>query len=372
MTSLRKIACGLLSLLFLAACGEDEKLEKITFSKDRVTIAVGETLSLFDEADGQGDIAITLSPTNLTYELTSANPNVATVENKQIKAIAPGTTVITAKTKKGASASLNVEVVEKQQEVESITLSVDALVVEVGKPVTFASKSGDGVDVVVTTVPETDFTLTASDVDRVQIKGLTATPIVEGSYTITVKAGNKSADLQLVAASLKGAWLGKRGAELVFVPEKIADSWKMQDGLKAIVTQEPQWLFEKVIPETKTVQFISREQFNGKFSLGYTHVAYVVEPADGSSPHIDCIYKKQRQGMFELGWVAFMAELGFTIDMEAPPMLDQDENGDYFYEANHPVLPIKGRIFFKELTGSDGKLYEDIHVHLSPVVSIGI
>lgn len=357
------------ALLTLGGCQkpQPEISQELALSKSKVTMLVGETITVTRSGEG-GAVEVTL-PKGKDFTLTSDKDQIAKIEGKRIKAVAEGKATITVASD-NQKKTLAVEVKASQKAPQKISLSPASLTTTVGETVVFAAKAGDGVNVVVTTEPETTFAL-STESDKVKIEQNRVVALSAGTYTIVVQAGDAKASFELkaVEAELEGTWIIASKQKVLFVPKDLPKLWEQQNSLKALVEAESNYDFDHLDEAHKALWFISRATKAGSFSLTFTHVAYVLNPEGGAMPYIDAMYRGESAGSFDMQSVAMLDEVGADVDPNVPPLPEYDENGKPYYELPHKTLPLVVRVFYVERE-ENGKTVEDIYARLTPVMKI--
>ena len=100
---MRKIFCGLLATLTavccisFVACKNDDKTETDDTTSEQTQVCVLNELELNVSVDGTFDLQVLGNDLGLDVEWSSANVNIATVDNGKVFGVAPGKTSVTAK-----------------------------------------------------------------------------------------------------------------------------------------------------------------------------------------------------------------------------------------------------------------------------------
>ncbi|MBQ3506218.1 MAG: Ig-like domain-containing protein [Clostridia bacterium] len=100
---MRKIFCGLLATLTavccmcFAACTNDDETETDDTTSEQTQVCVLSELELNVSVDGSFDLQVLGNDLGLDVEWSSANVNIATVDEGKVVGIAPGKTNVTAK-----------------------------------------------------------------------------------------------------------------------------------------------------------------------------------------------------------------------------------------------------------------------------------
>jgi len=184
-TILLKCSVVLCALSSLLCCGEKEpteiEVESVRLSASSLELTVGDQKSL----------NATISPANATNKnisWTSSRPNVASVTSDGIvEGLSAGTSVIIATSANGIKANCDIVVKEKVVPVTSITLD----------RATFTMTEGDTQTLTATVKPDDasdkTVTWTSSNTSVAKVDGGKVTAVVQGTATITAKAGDKTA-----------------------------------------------------------------------------------------------------------------------------------------------------------------------------------
>lgn len=362
----------LLSALILLVGCQDPKpqAESLTLSKTTVSIAVGEEITLTRAGEG-GAVEVTL-PAGEDFTLSVDNGQIAQINGKTIKGLAAGKASVTV-TAGTQHTTLIVEVQASNNNSEQrLTLSPTWINVPVGRAVVFGTQQGNGVDVVVTTEPAADFAISTSESDKVQIAGHKVTGLAAGTYTLEVSAGSAKATFELTVEdkNLTGTFLKNSGKKTIFVPDKLDKVWDLQEELKNLMESNTNYLFDHLDEEHKAIWFIDKNAKEGRFTMAYSHIAYVIKPGGGEMPYLEGMYLGQREGTFEFLWVSLLEDVGFEINPNSPPELEVDQNGNHYFEDVHPTLPYEVRISYKTRTDDSGSEVEDIYVRMTPIISM--
>lgn len=337
-------------------------------SKQAVSITVGQQITLTRTGEG-GAVEVAL-PAGEDFALSVDNEQIAQVSGKTIKGIAPGKATVTV-TAGEKHATLSVEVVAPNKN-QKITLSPTWMNVPVNRTIAFGAQQGAGVDVVVTTEPATDFTISTTEPDKVKIDGHKVTGLAVGTYTLEIWAGGAKATFELTVESkdLTGTFLKSSGKKTIFVPDNLDKVWERQEELKKLMETNTNYLLDHIDQEHQAIWFIDKNAKAGKFSMAYTHIAYVLKPGGTERPYLEGMYLNQQDGMFELIWVGLLSDLGFNIDPNTPPELQVDQDGNHYFEDAHPKLPYTVRLYYKTRTNDSGKTVEDIYARMTPTISM--
>ena len=423
--------CGLLlsALVLLVGChGSDSPSGALRLSKETISITVGQEIAL--TRTGEGGAVEVMLPKGKDFALTVDNDQVAQVKGKTIKGVAPGKATVTV-TAGAEHALLTVEVqaINKDQKV---TLSPTWISAPVDRAIVFGAQEGAGVDVVVTTTPATDFTISTSDPDKVKVEGHKVTGLAVGTYKLAILAGGAKADFELIVGDkeltgtflkssgrkvlfvpehledvwkvkveghkvtglavgtyklailaggakadfelivgdkeLTGTFLKSSGRKVLFVPEHLEDVWDRQELLKKMIESNTNYLFDHIDEEHKAIWFIDKNVKAGHMSMSYSHIVYVLNPKGSERPHLEAMYLDQPNGMFEFTYVGYISDLGFNVDQNNPPELQVDQEGNHYFEDVHPTLPYTVRIYYKTRINDEGDKVEDVYARLTPVV----
>lgn len=182
-----------LVFVLVLSCGEGIKTEpqkmvtSVTLNQLSRTLVVGETVTL----------SATVSPSDApdkTVSWSSSDVSVATVNNGIVIAVSEGVTTITASCG-GKSASCVVTVLKKTIPVSSVTLTPASLTLIQGESTTLAFS--------VSPADATDQTATwsSSNSSIVTVEDGKVTAIREGTATISVNCGGKSADCTVTVSN---------------------------------------------------------------------------------------------------------------------------------------------------------------------------
>lgn len=361
--------CGLLlsALVLLVGChGSDSPSGALRLSKETISITVGQEIAL--TRTGEGGAVEVMLPKGKDFALTVDNDQVAQVKGKTIKGVAPGKATVTV-TAGAEHALLTVEVqaINKDQKV---TLSPTWISAPVDRAIVFGAQEGAGVDVVVTTTPTTDFTISTSDPDKVKVEGHKVTGLAVGTYKLAILAGGAKADFELIVGDkeLTGTFLKSSGRKVLFVPEHLEDVWDRQELLKKMIESNTNYLFDHIDEEHKAIWFIDKNVKAGHMSMSYSHIVYVLNPKGSERPYLEAMYLDQPNGMFEFTYVGYISDLGFNVDQNNPPELQVDQEGNHYFEDVHPTLPYTVRIYYKTRINDEGDKVEDVYARLTPVV----
>lgn len=361
--------CGLLlsALVLLVGChGSDSPSGALRLSKETISITVGQEIAL--TRTGEGGAVEVMLPKGKDFALTVDNDQVAQVKGKTIKGVAPGKATVTV-TAGAEHALLTVEVqaINKDQKV---TLSPTWISAPVDRAIVFGAQEGSGVDVVVTTTPVTDFTISTSDPDKVKVEGHKVTGLAVGTYKLAILAGGAKADFELIVGDkeLTGTFLKSSGRKVLFVPEHLEDVWDRQELLKKMIESNTNYLFDHIDEEHKAIWFIDKNVKAGHMSMSYSHIVYVLNPKGSERPYLEAMYLDQPNGMFEFTYVGYISDLGFNVDQNNPPELQVDQEGNHYFEDVHPTLPYTVRIYYKTRINDEGDKVEDVYARLTPVV----
>lgn len=179
-----------------ASAGGKSSTCVVTVSKKNIAVtSVTLNKSTLELVEGETETLVaTVAPadaTDKTVKWSSSNPNVATVENGEVVAIAEGSASITA-TASDKSASCTVTVVKRKIEVESIELNKTSIELKTGESETLEAtiKPDDATDQTVT--------WTTSDEAIAVVDNGEVTALKEGEATITAQAGEKKATCSVV------------------------------------------------------------------------------------------------------------------------------------------------------------------------------
>lgn len=334
------------ALVLLVGCKDKDsepQVGDLTLSKTTVSIAVGQKITLTRAGEG-GAVEVTL-PAGEDFTLSVDNEQIAQISGKTITGVAAGKASVTV-TAGAQHATLTVEVQAPNKD-QKISLSPTWMNIPVDRTIVFGAQQGAGVDVVVTTEPAADFTISTSEPDKVKVDGHKVTGLATGKYMLEVSAGGAKATFELTVESkdLAGTFLKSSGKNTIF-------------------------LFDHLDEEHKAIWFIDKNAKAGRFAMAYTHIAYVLKPEGGEMPYLEGMYLNQLDGMFELIWVSVLADLGLDIDPNLPPELEVDQDGNHYFEDVHPTLPYIVRLYYKTRTNDSGDLVEDIYARMTPTVSM--
>lgn len=355
------------ALVLLVGCQDkDCPSGALQLSKETVTIAVGQEITLTRTGKG-GDVEVIL-PSGEDFALTVDNEQVAQVQGKTIKGVAPGKANVTVTA--GAQRALLTVEVQAANKNQKVTLSPTWINAPVDRTIVFGAQEGAGVDVVVTTTPAADFTISTTEPDKVKIEGHKVTGLAVGTYKLEVLAGDAKADFEFVVEEkgLTGTFLKSSGRKVLFVPEHLEDVWERQELLKKMIESETNYLFDHVDEEHKALWFIDKNTKAGHMSMSYTHIAYVLNPGGTERPYLEAMYLDQPNGMFEYTYVGYISDLGFKVDENNPPELQVDPDGGHYFEETHPTLPYVVRIYYKTRINDEGDKVEDVYARLTPVI----
>ena len=181
-----------------ATAGSKSATCKVVVAKKVIAVSSVElnktTLELVEEESET--LVATVKPddaTDKTVTWSTSNASIATVENGKVTAIKEGEATITAAAG-GKSATCRVVVAKKVIAVESIELNKTTLELE----------EEDSETLLATVKPDeaTDKTITwsTSDASVAMVEGGKVTAIMEGTATITAKAGDKSAECKVIVS----------------------------------------------------------------------------------------------------------------------------------------------------------------------------
>lgn len=359
----------LIALTLLVGCQDPKpQPEGLTLSKTTVSITVGEEITLTHIGEG-GAVEVTL-PAGEDFSLSVDKEQIAQVKGKTIKGIAPGKASVTV-TAGTQHATLTVEVQAPKKD-QKITLSPTWINIPAARTIVFGTQQAPDVDVVVTTEPVADFTISTSEPDKVMVDGHKVTGLVAGTYMLEVWAGGAKATFELTVESpdLTGIFLKNSGKKTIFVPDNLNKVWDHREALKELMETNTNYLFDHLDEEHKAIWFIDKNAKAGHITIGYTHIAYVLKPEGGEMPYLEGLYMNQFKGMFEILWVSLLSDLGFDIDLNTPPELQVDQDGNHYFEDVHPTLPYMVRLFYKTHTNDSGREVEDIHARMTQTVSV--
>lgn len=359
------------ALVLLVGCKDKDsepQVGDLTLSKTTVSIAVGQKITLTRAGEG-GAVEVTL-PAGEDFTLSVDNEQIAQISGKTITGVAAGKASVTV-TAGAQHATLTVEVQAPNKD-QKISLSPTWMNIPVDRTIVFGAQQGAGVDVVVTTEPAADFTISTSEPDKVKVDGHKVTGLATGKYMLEVSAGGAKAIFELTVESkdLAGTFLKSSGKNTIFVPDNLDKVWERQEALKQLMETNTNFLFDHLDEEHKAIWFIDKNAKAGRFAMAYTHIAYVLKPEGGEMPYLEGMYLNQLDGMFELIWVSVLADLGLDIDPNLPPELEVDQDGNHYFEDVHPTLPYIVRLYYKTRTNDSGDLVEDIYPRMTPTVSM--
>lgn len=223
---LHLLACGIVALLGLAACNDDDPAPEncsLTLDRPQLTLAVGQTYRLTATLQPETDGAV--------FAWSSDNETVATVTDGLVEARAEGSATVTVRWADAAQASCQVSVSNDVVAVTGIALDRTTLDMEVGE--TYALTA------TVTPDNATDKRVVwdSSDPSIVTVADGLLTALTEGRSTITATAGDCSAtcvvDVGADAIPVKGIALDQTHLEIglggsytftvTFTPENATD-----------------------------------------------------------------------------------------------------------------------------------------------------
>lgn len=364
-------SCGLLLsvLVLLFGCQEPNSSDEgLMLSKQTISITVGQEIAL--TRTGEGGAVEVLLPKGKDFALTVDNDQVAQVNGKTIKGVAPGKANVTVTA--GAQRALLTVEVQAGNKNQKVTLSPTWINAPVDRTIVFGAQEGAGVDVVVTTTPATDFTISTSDPDKVKVEGHKVTGLAVGTYKLAIHAGGATADFELIVGDkeLTGTFLKSSGRKVLFVPEHLEDVWDRQELLKKMIESNTNYLFDHIDEGLKAIWFIDKNAKAGHISRSYSHIAYVLNPGGTERPYLEAMYLDQPDGMFEFSYVGYISDLGFNIDQNNPPELQIDQEGNHYFEDVHPTLPYTVRIYYKTRINDKGDKVEDVYARMTPTFSM--
>ena len=149
----------------------DDNREKILLNQTDISLYVGESYNLISSNDNS----------NITW--SSSNSNIVEVNNGVVVAKSSGTSIITALKSDGSSATCNVNVINKQDIDQEITLNINEATVNIG----------ESINLIETVTPlnnVSEVTWNSQDENVAKVDKGVVTGLKEGSTTITVSLPN--------------------------------------------------------------------------------------------------------------------------------------------------------------------------------------